>query len=195
MHLYRTKKSIPKITPKSALQEMLYDWARNTYVWDKIKQYQYLKSIINHMDVVFPIIQDNETLENTESEELQNTNVDKFWPIITNTDGLDIFNNNPGRGYLYVLIEREFVKEQKMILKVGMTEHYVPLKRTDQYPKNSKIYFIREVDNVKEREIILLYKLKNHKDVLHRRDIGREYFDCDINLVVKLAYETCDDKM
>ena len=95
-------------------------------------------------------------------------------------------------GYIYVLIEREFIKTNEKIYKIGYTKQKKG-KRFANYPKNSKILYYSIVINVKkiERMIIDIFK----KKFLQQLDIGIEYFKGNsdimintVNLIIKLFY-------
>jgi hypothetical protein len=80
------------------------------------------------------------------------------------------FNN----GFLYIIQEREFLKENKPIFKIGKTKQE-PEKRFCGYPKNSKIIMLLDVDNVDNKEQIAINYFKEKFN--QRTDIGTEYFE------------------
>jgi hypothetical protein len=55
------------------------------------------------------------------------------------------------------------------------------------YPKNSEIVDITSVENCLEAERYLIYKFKDR--YINRTDIGNEYFQGDIDTMVKLLHE------
>jgi hypothetical protein len=75
--------------------------------------------------------------------------------------------------YIYLLQEREFIKSNENIYKVGRTEKENH-KRFNQYPKGSILLFQMICNNCKkiERDIIENFK----KNFRQRKDIGSEYF-------------------
>ena len=75
---------------------------------------------------------------------------------------------------IYLLIEREFLKSNLPIYKIGRSSQEND-KRIKQYPKGSRLICLINVEDSKfmEKEIISLFK---HKYV-QRRDIGSEYFE------------------
>lgn len=88
-------------------------------------------------------------------------------------------------GYIYILIEREFVKTGETIYKIGKTKQDY-MKRFKQYPKDSvliKQIYCDDCDGM-ERELIKLFKIK----YTQRRDIGIEYFEGDIKDMVQCIY-------
>lgn len=93
------------------------------------------------------------------------------------------------RQYIYLLQEREFIKTNEPIFKIGKTKQK-PLKRMSQYPKMSKIYLILNVDDctIAEKKLIHIFDQK----FIQRKDIGREYYSGNvidmINLIMKTLY-------
>ena len=83
--------------------------------------------------------------------------------------------------YIYLIQEREFIKTQENIYKIGMTtkENHTRFK---QYPKNSTLLLQIVCDNCKkmEKEITKLFEQK----FMIRKDIGREYFQGDYKLMI-----------
>lgn len=49
--------------------------------------------------------------------------------------------------YIYLLIEREFIKTGESIYKIGQTAQNPPLKRFQTYPKNSHLILLINVKN------------------------------------------------
>lgn len=81
-------------------------------------------------------------------------------------------------GHIYILQEREFIKTNENVYKIGYTCHDDVKKRIKQYPKGSKLIYSEEVEFPKEKEnniinlLTIKYKLRD--------DIGREYFEGDL---------------
>ena len=88
--------------------------------------------------------------------------------------------------YIYILIEREFISLKSPIYKIGRTiqDHN---KRMCGYPKGSSLILQMLCnDCIKvEADLIRQFKIKYK----HRPDIGNEYFEGNINLMVKDVYE------
>lgn len=83
-------------------------------------------------------------------------------------------------GYIYVLKEREFIRVNEPVYKVGCTEDI--FKRTKQYPKGSQLLYCQAVNNCVEAERIALKLLLTLESKFkQRRDIGREYFECKLH--------------
>ena len=93
--------------------------------------------------------------------------------------------------YIYLLQEREFIKTNENIYKVGMTkkENHI---RFNQYPKNSVLLFQMICNNCKniEKQIIKLFKEKFN----HRKDIGTEYFEGEYKTMIDIIYLTIKDE-
>jgi flagellar biosynthesis GTPase FlhF len=87
--------------------------------------------------------------------------------------------------YIYLLQEREFIKTNENIFKLGMTKRENN-KRFNQYPKGSILLFqlICQNVNLLEKEIIKEYKTK----FIQRKDIGNEYFEGNFEDMISLMY-------
>jgi hypothetical protein len=88
--------------------------------------------------------------------------------------------------YVYLLIEREFLKTNESIYKIGRTNQIPPLNRIQQYPKNSRLIFLINVDNSTTVEKIIKKELIMSPEIKQRTDIGHEYFEGDINLIKEI---------
>ncbi len=77
---------------------------------------------------------------------------------------------------VYLLIEREFIKTNEKIYKIGFSDK-LNLHRFNQYPKESQLLVHIYTDNGRlcEKEILHTFK----KIFKHRTDIGNEYFEGD----------------
>ncbi|MDD9878865.1 MAG: GIY-YIG nuclease family protein, partial [Magnetovibrio sp.] len=86
--------------------------------------------------------------------------------------------------YIYMLQEREFVKTQESIYKIGHTSRDIS-KRFSEYPKDSKLLFCCPIDKcvVKECENKLIHLLKSK--FKQRSDIGTEYFEGNQSIIIK----------
>lgn len=80
-------------------------------------------------------------------------------------------------GHIYVVKEREFIKTNENIYKIGRSKNIV--RRMPSYPKDSLIYSIMYSQSVVESEKALI----SHFDKLFtkRTDIGQEYYEADEN--------------
>lgn len=89
--------------------------------------------------------------------------------------------------YIYLLQEREFIKTNDNVYKVGMTKKENH-KRFNQYPKGSILLFQMICNDCKNMEKIIIIKFKQHFKL--RKDIGNEYFEGDYKNMVDIIYST-----
>ena len=87
--------------------------------------------------------------------------------------------------YIYLLQEREFVKTNENIYKVGMTkkENY---ERFNQYPKGSILLFqmiCNDCNNI-EKCVLKIFREKFKQ----RKDIGNEYFEGDYRVMIDIIH-------
>jgi hypothetical protein len=84
--------------------------------------------------------------------------------------------------YVYIIQEREFVKEGRPLYKIGRTRQE-PNKRYVSYPKDSILFMMLSVPNCQnaERAIKSLFKKKFKQD----RSIGVEYFEGNVEEMKK----------
>jgi len=85
-------------------------------------------------------------------------------------------------GYIYLICEREFLKTNEKIYKIGKTiniKHRMP-----QYPKDSRLYLCfyctTNIDTI-ERNLISSFNLL----FIKRSDIGAEYYEGDVTLMIR----------
>lgn len=102
------------------------------------------------------------------------------------------FNNNKQEfGTIYLLQEREFINKNENVYKIGMTRHE-PNKRLSKYPKNSQLFLAVACknENTCDIENELINKFKNMSQIVQRNDIGNEYFQGNINLMMNEIFST-----
>jgi len=85
--------------------------------------------------------------------------------------------------YIYLLQEREFIKTNENIAKVGRTSKE-NLTRFYQYPKGSKLILQSDCEDCKKCEKIIIQMFKIL--FIQRDDIGLEYFEGDFNEMKKI---------
>jgi hypothetical protein len=104
---------------------------------------------------------------------------------LKNKDNKIIKNN----GFIYIIHEREFIESNKNIYKLGRT--YDTTKRMGNYPKNSSYCFYRQTNNMvdDETKLIKIFKEK----FIHKKDIGYEYFEGNINDMIKIINNYLDE--
>jgi phage/plasmid-associated DNA primase len=92
------------------------------------------------------------------------------------------------QGYIYLIREREFIKMNEEVYKIGRTQQ-TNYNRFKDYPKGSKLIFHIECSNciTLEQELIKIFKEK----FIQRRDIGIEYFEGNVNIMKEYIYNLC----
>mgnify|MGYP003347242603 CR=1 FL=1 len=90
--------------------------------------------------------------------------------------------------YIYILKEREFVKTNEQIYKIGKT-HQKPFLRFKKYPKGSKLEMFISVDDADAKEKLALNVFT--ENFVKRKEIGQEYFSGDLNDMKKILFDLC----
>lgn len=82
--------------------------------------------------------------------------------------------------YIYLIQEREFFVSNQNVYKIGKTKQE-NMKRVAQYPKGSNLILYIKCQDCDKTEIQLINEfITKYK---HRRDIGNEYFEGDVNQI------------
>lgn len=91
--------------------------------------------------------------------------------------------------YIYILREREFIKTNEHVYKIGKTNRK-PFDRLKGYPKGTKLEFMISVDDCNIREIMV----KNNFNELYKKrtDIGQEYYEGDLNSMKNTIFMLCN---
>lgn len=84
--------------------------------------------------------------------------------------------------YVYVIQEREFVNSGEPVYKIGRSQCI--LKRMAQYPNESQVHMVVKVADAMLAEKYLIGQLKNYHDIVHRKNIGTEYFQGDLRTIM-----------
>ncbi len=94
-----------------------------------------------------------------------------------------LLDDTTNPGHIYMIQEREFIKTNENIYKIGKSKNIV--NRMPAYPKHSKIFLIFYIPyNVNKLE---KYIIENcDKIFICRSDIGREYYECSSNSMIQL---------
>ena len=94
--------------------------------------------------------------------------------------------------YIYLLQEREFLKTEENVFKVGMTTK-PNYERFNQYPRGSILLFQMICVNCKnlETQIITSFKEK----FTQRKDIGTEYFEGNYKNMIDIIYSTIKNEL
>ena len=87
--------------------------------------------------------------------------------------------------YIYLIQEREFIKTNENIYKIGKSTQENNT-RIKQYPKGSKLLFQMICENCHNIEKILIKKFKDNFKL--RKDIGNEYFEGDIKNMIDIIF-------
>ena len=97
-----------------------------------------------------------------------------------------VYSEETSEGYIYFLQEREFIKTNENIYKIGMTNKK-HLERFNQYPKGSKLLFQITCNNANKVEKEIINSLKNK--FIRRKDIGNEYFEGNYLEMIDLIFD------
>lgn len=169
-------------------------------------QYSHLcDKIINNMGkkVIF-LLDNTHVVENISKPNIiKNTDNILGENIVKNTDNVlgknivkninnDTLSNNIQltHDYIYLLREREFIKTNENIYKIGRTGQCF-MARFKQYPKNSKLEMVIGVNNSIVAENVLKKALT--KKFIKRKDIGDEYYEGCIKEIKKTVFAICQD--
>jgi hypothetical protein len=170
----------PETKPETKIETKpeIKNYDKNIYLCDKCnKKYKTKKHFDNHyikclgIDILTcPKCMTKFSSTSNKSKHIKNNNCKSINNYATNT-------NN----YIYLLQEREFVKNNEHIYKIGKTkqEHF---KRYANYPKGSHILLHITCNNcdIIEKNILSLFKQK----FIHKKDIGNEYFEGNFNSMI-----------
>ena len=88
--------------------------------------------------------------------------------------------------YVYLIREREFIRTSENIYKLGKTTQ-VPNSRLQGYPKKSEVLLFIDVLDCHKTEKVLISEFDER--FTHRFDIGREYYEGDLNLMKRTFFE------
>jgi hypothetical protein len=94
-------------------------------------------------------------------------------------------------GGLYLLREREFIKSNETIYKIGRSDDV--LKRVNQYPNGSIVYLIIGCDNNSIHETKLIELFNNNFS--NENYIGTEYFNGDVDTMKNIMLEYIKSKI
>ena len=89
-------------------------------------------------------------------------------------------------GYIYAIQVREFLKTQENVIKIGRTVDIV--QRFCQYPKGSRLLYTCWVSDCTASENVLVKSMCS--TFVHRKDLGKEYFEGSITSMIKHIQET-----
>lgn len=86
-------------------------------------------------------------------------------------------------GHIYVIYVREFIRMKENIVKIGRTHDI--FKRFLAYPKGSTLLYTMYVNDTVKTETAIIKRLK--ETFICRTDYGNEYFEGDINEMIKVV--------
>ena len=144
----------------------IYDTLKNNFTLRKYLKNEYFEgNYVLMMNLIYSFI-----IKHNESNELiKNINC-------------EVFEKN---NYIYLLREREFIKLNQEIYKIGMTtkSNY---HRFLQYPKNSELLFQMKCNNCVKNEKTILKKFG--EKYIKQTDIGSEYFEGNALEMINIIY-------
>ena len=101
----------------------------------------------------------------------------------------NILNDTSSTGHIYMIREREFINSNENIFKIGKSTKIV--NRMPAYPKQSKIYMIfYSPYNIHKMEKFIINKCDEM--FVCRHDIGREYYECSSESMLRLLCTIID---
>lgn len=120
------------------------------------------------------------TEKNNENENEDNNK------IINNENNLNKINKINDNQYIYLLKEREFIKTNEPIYKIGKTKQE-NLKRFRNYPNGTKLFFNIICNDCDKYEKIIINEFKNN--FIHKKEIGNEYFMGNYYKMIDIIYK------
>jgi uncharacterized C2H2 Zn-finger protein len=142
-----------------------------------------LNTFNNSLDLISDSNTNNEQLNNEYNNQIKEPLIKK---ITLKNDSEKV------NGFFYILKEREFIKTNENIYKIGKTGKECVIERFKQYPNESILYGSWEVkdchlfENIMKNIFKLKFKLRN--------DIGIEYFEGnlkDMILTIENNFKNC----
>jgi hypothetical protein len=94
--------------------------------------------------------------------------------------------------YVYLLREREFIDLNEPIYKLGKTIQQ-PNTRLAGYPKGSEVLLFIDVKNCHSAEKALMQRFDSR--YFHCKDIGREYYEGDLNSMKRDFFDVVSNDM
>jgi hypothetical protein len=82
------------------------------------------------------------------------------------------------------LIEQHDVNKNKTVYKFGKTTRNF-INRLSEHGKTSKVLLVMEVEDCHSNEKTILRILKNDKEIVQERDLGKEFFSCEKKQYIK----------
>ena len=99
-------------------------------------------------------------------------------------------------GYIYIIQLSSFVKENKNVYKIGMTEQRNLNNRLKSYDRGYSLIYSEIIDDVKNKEKMIL-KVFNDKFTPYKEgdyEKSKEYFIGDMNKMKQIAQDICNNR-
>lgn len=93
--------------------------------------------------------------------------------------------------FVYLIREREFVRLNENVYKLGKTTQ-LPNSRLQGYPKSSQVILFIDVFDCHQTEKRLIQTFDQQFEC--RRDIGREYYQGDLNAMKRTFFNIIDSE-
>ena len=106
---------------------------------------------------------------------------EKISEIREDTKKIEDMKKQDTSGFAYIIREREFLRMNENVFKVGKCEDIV--KRFKNYPNGSELVKYYKTSDRHAFEKLFLMELKN-SNIKHRKDVGSEYFEGDISVIL-----------
>lgn len=90
--------------------------------------------------------------------------------------------------YIYLLQEREFIRTNEKVYKIGQTTQ-LNNKRLKQYPNGSVLLFQIICKDCKNLEKIILRTFNKNSYIIQRKEYGNEYFQGDYKKMIDIIYK------
>lgn len=126
------------------------------------------------------------TIQNIQTQTINNVTIER-----QSNEVVDVLDENYILNYIYILREREFIKTNEQIYKVGKTTKRA-FKRFNQYPNGSKLEFMISVDDCDSKEKIIKEIFTSTFTKVNQ--IGQEYFEGNIDEMKDVMYKICSNK-
>ena len=104
---------------------------------------------------------------------------------IDDKNEIDDKKDDKNINYIYLLQEREFIKSNENIYKIGKSKQE-NLKRIINYPNGTKLLLQMSCNNCDYIESCLIKIFK--KEFINKKDIGYEYFEGDVLDMIEVIY-------
>ena len=93
------------------------------------------------------------------------------------------------QGYIYILFRADFIQKKQYIYKIGQTGRYPPHKRLWDYPYGSLFLHLFKIMSHIQFEKLLKTQLENSNLLIWRKDIGLEYFEGDLQVIIDILVQ------